>query len=85
MDTDKQWSWEGDPLSMIIYLYYHANLLDIAASKNQDAMNFVDDVNIYAEGNTFEEAYDSLRDMLLKINGAEDKVCWSVLLKDKSP
>lgn len=44
---------------MILYFYYNADLLDIT-SKNQITVTFVDDVNIYAKGNMFKEAYDSL-------------------------
>ena len=45
---------------MTLYLYYNADLLDISTSKNQVTVTFLDDANIYAKGNTFEEAYDSL-------------------------
>lgn len=63
---------QGDPLSMILYLYYNTDLLDTATTKNQTAVTFVDDANLYAEGSTYEEAYNSISDMLIKLGGARD-------------
>jgi ribonuclease HI len=63
---------QGDPISMILYLYYNADLVDVASAKGQSAVAFVDDANLYAEGNTYEEAYKSLSDMLLKPGGAKE-------------
>ena len=55
---------QGDPLSMILYLFYNADLVDVVSEKGQAAVAFVDDANLYAEGNIYEEAYDSLCEML---------------------
>lgn len=63
---------QGDPLSMILYLFYNADLLDVVTSKSQTAVAYVDDANLYVEGKTYEEAYKSLGDMLLKQGGARD-------------
>jgi hypothetical protein len=63
---------QGDPLSMILYLFYNADLIDIASEKGQAAVAFVDDANLFAEGDTYDEAYDSLKRMLLKPGGAKD-------------
>jgi hypothetical protein len=63
---------QGDPISMILYLYYNADLVDVATAKGQSAVAFVDDANLYAEGDTYEEAYNSLSDMLLKPGGAKE-------------
>lgn len=60
---------QGDPLSMILHLFYNADLLDTTTSRDQSAVTFVDDANLYAEGNTFEEAYSSLDTMLTKQGG----------------
>jgi hypothetical protein len=57
---------------MILYLFYNTDLLDIPTEKGQAAVAFVDDTNLYAEGDTYEEAYDSLRDMMLKLGGAKE-------------
>lgn len=53
---------QGDPLSMILYLYYNTNLLDTATLKNQTAVTFVDNANLYMEGNTYEEVYSSINE-----------------------
>ena len=57
---------QGDPLSMILYLYYNADILDIPTRRGQATVAFIDDANLYAEGDTYKEEYDSLREMLLK-------------------
>ena len=63
---------QGDPLSMILYLFYNADLVDVVSGKGQAAVAFVDDANLYVEGNNYEEAYDSLCEMLLKTGGAKE-------------
>jgi Reverse transcriptase (RNA-dependent DNA polymerase) len=63
---------QGDPLSMILYLFYNADLLDVPTRKGQTAVAFVDDANLYAEGDTYEEVYQSLQEMLMKFNGAKE-------------
>lgn len=60
---------------MILYLYYNADLLDVATSKNQLVVSYVDDANLYAEGDTYEEAYNSISDMLTKQGGAGE---WAI-------
>ena len=63
---------QGDPLSMILYLFYNADLLEVATGEGQAAVAYVDDTNLYAEGDTYEEAYRSIREMLLKEGGAKE-------------
>jgi len=60
---------QGNPLSMILYLFYNADLLDIVKGKGQAVVAVVDDANLYAEGKTFEEAYRSILHMLKKPKG----------------
>ena len=44
---------QGDPLSMLLYLFYNADL--IASPKKGEAMiAYVDDASYYAEGTNFE-------------------------------
>ncbi|KDQ50025.1 hypothetical protein JAAARDRAFT_115077, partial [Jaapia argillacea MUCL 33604] len=45
---------QGDPISMIIFLFYNADLLDITQG-NGEAVAFVDDAAIYVEGCNFQE------------------------------
>src|SRR6266481_9435047 len=53
---------QGDPLSMILYLFYNADLLtDI--NKAEAKIAYVDDANFYAEVTDFEDAYVRLKDM----------------------
>ena len=63
---------QGDPLSMILYLFYNADLLEVATGKGQAAVAYVDDANLYVEGDTYKEAYRSIREMLLKEGGAKE-------------
>ncbi|KAI0046410.1 hypothetical protein FA95DRAFT_1451696, partial [Auriscalpium vulgare] len=39
---------QGDPLSMALYLYYNAGILDIPRGRDEAAMAFVDDAIIFA-------------------------------------
>lgn len=66
---------QGDPLSMILYLYYNADLLDVVSSRHQSAVTYVDDANLYAEGNSYDKAYKNLNEMLLKQHSARE---WTV-------
>ena len=64
---------QGDPLSMLLYLFYNADL--IASPKKEEAMiAYVDDTSYYTEGSNFEEAYNRLRDMMHRDQGSYD---WS--------
>ena len=59
---------QGDPLSMLLYLFYNTDL--IASPKKGEAMiAYVDDASYYAEGTNFEEAYDRLHDMMNRDQG----------------
>ena len=59
---------QGDPLSMILYLFYNADLID-DVKKGELKITYVDDVNFYAEGADFEEAYAKLCDMMSREGG----------------
>ena len=64
---------QGDPLLMLLYLFYNAEL--IAVPKKEEAMIvYVDDASFYAEGTNFTEAYDRLHDMM---NRAQGSYNWS--------
>ena len=65
---------QGDPLSMIIYQYYNADLLDIPSNKDKDAMAFVDDSFMLAVADNFEEAHEMLADMMGREGGVAE---WS--------
>jgi hypothetical protein len=55
---------QGDPLSMVLYQFYNANLLDILKGKNEDALAYVDDTIMVATTATFTEAHVSLASMM---------------------
>ena len=66
---------QGDPLSMLLYLFYNADL--IMAPKKEEAMiTYVDDTSYYVEGVDFGEVYDKLCDMMNRAQGGYD---WSNL------
>ena len=55
---------QGNPLSMLLYLFYNADLITVP--KKEEAMiAYIDDASYYAEGVDFKEVYDRLRDMPL--------------------
>ena len=65
---------QGDPLSMMLYQYYNADLLDIPANTNETAAAYVDDAILVATASTFPEAHNILKDMMIRPGGAID---WS--------
>ena len=65
---------QGDPISMILYLFYNADLLEIAKRKKEITLGFIDDAALAALGRTMEETNRKLRRMIIKQHGA---YCWS--------
>ena len=63
---------QGCPLSMLFYAFYNAGLLEISPPNAHDEsqFSFVDDVALLAIGNSFEETYAKLTDMMNRANGA---------------
>ena len=60
---------------MILYLFYNADLID-DVKKGELKIVYVDDVNFYAEGANFEEAYAKLCDMMSKEGGGQEWSQW---------
>ena len=60
---------QGDPLSMGLYQFYNADLLDIPIEPNQLAIAYVDDAILYASGDNFEETHRILTNLMTKENG----------------
>jgi len=48
---------QGDPLSMVLYQYYNADLLDIPDCKGESAVAYVDDAFMLASGKNFQSAH----------------------------
>jgi hypothetical protein len=65
---------QGDPISMIIYLFYNADLLRVARGPNEMAVGYVDDTAFLAEGSSFLETHAILKRMMNRSGGAFD---WS--------
>jgi hypothetical protein len=65
---------QGDPLSMVLYQFYNADLLDIPSRKNEDALAYMDDTILVATMETFTEAHMMLADMMTREGGASE---WS--------
>jgi ribonuclease HI len=65
---------QGDPMSMALYQFYNADLLDIPNAKHESAIAYVDDVLLIATAVNFEEAHQTLASMMTRQNGV---INWS--------
>ena len=65
---------QGDPLSMVMYQYYNADLLDIPRENSEGAIAYVDDTLLLATAEHFEEAHDKLASMMDREGGVTE---WS--------
>ena len=55
---------QGCPLSIILYAYYNADLIDIVKGKCELSTGFVDDCTFVAVVDTLDSVYHILRDMM---------------------
>ena len=60
---------QGDPLSMILYIIYSSDLVDMAKGKQELALAFVDDMAFIAIGKTFQDTHKILNEMLERRGG----------------
>jgi hypothetical protein len=61
---------QGDPLSMLLYILYNADLLDLPDHPTEeDALGYVDDIAIIATGTDLIETNNRLVDMMTKDGG----------------
>ena len=51
---------QGDPLSMLLYIVYNADLLEITENPGEDSLGYMDDALVIAEGNNLEEMVEIL-------------------------
>ena len=65
---------QGDPLSMALYQFYNADLLDIPQSHTESAIAYVDDALLLAVADNFENAHQTLANMMTRTNGV---IKWS--------
>ena len=67
---------QRDPLSMIIYIIYNADLIDISQGHpNKLILAFVDDTILVVVGKTIEVTHHTLQDMLECTGGGFDWSC----------
>ena len=55
---------QGDPMSMIVYLFYNADILEVPRTKNELAVAYVDDTALLVEGPSFDETHATLKRMM---------------------
>ncbi len=65
---------QGDPLSMVLYQYYNADILDIPSGPEESAAAYVDDAILIATASDFTESHRILADMMTRPGGAVE---WS--------
>ena len=58
---------QGDPLSMVLYQFYNADILDVPNHANESAIAYVDDALILATAKDFNETHEILTDMIVRI------------------
>lgn len=60
---------QGDPLSMALYQFYNADILEIPSAPNELAEAYVDDAILIATAKTFEAAHAQLAEMMTRPGG----------------
>ena len=61
---------QGDPLSMILYILYNADLLEITGDEeHEDSLGYVDDIALIVIGENVEETNRRLQHMMTKEDG----------------
>ena len=60
---------QGDPLSMLLYIIYDSDLIDISKGKGELTLAFVDDTVFIAIADSFTETHNILKDMLERPGG----------------
>ena len=65
---------QGDPLSMALYQFYNADILDILQSKTESAIAYIDDALLLAIASNFVEAHRQLAQMVTREGGVAN---WS--------
>src|SRR5258708_30291088 len=67
---------QGDPLSMVLYQFYNADILDIPSQSGESAIAYVDDALILAMAPNFERTHHILSDMMNREGGIYE---WSLM------
>ena len=61
---------QGDHLSMLLYLFYNADMLDIAQGRQEVCLGCVDDMALVAAAGMFQGAHRILGKMMAKSQGS---------------
>ena len=61
---------QGDPLSMLLYIIYNTDLLEITDDETtEDTIGYVDNIALLATGNDFKETTIQLKQLMTKEDG----------------
>ncbi|KAH7886532.1 hypothetical protein F5I97DRAFT_1789325, partial [Phlebopus sp. FC_14] len=62
---------QEDPLSMVLYIIYNSDLVDITCNmlKKEKTLAFVDNTALIAIGKTFMDTHHTLNNMMTRDNG----------------
>ena len=60
---------QGDPLSMILYLYSNVNLLDMDEGQKELALGYVDDMGLVSTMDTFSQTHAAVENMMERRGG----------------
>lgn len=64
---------QGDPLSIMLYTFYNAGLLEVAEpKKNELSIGYINDINLLKAAKTFVTANEGLKDMMVWPKGAKE-------------
>jgi len=66
---------QGDPLSMLLYLFYNADLFDLARNSKEDATGYADDFSLLATGKSFSVCHRKIAKIMSRQGGATE---WSL-------
>jgi len=61
---------QGDPLSMILYIIYNADLIEIAEGNDKESIGYVDDAMAIAIGNDFHKTTTKIENIMSREGGA---------------
>src|SRR5258708_23428351 len=67
---------QGDPLSMVLYQFYNADILDIPSQSEESTVAYVDDALILATAPNFEGTHQIIADMMIRDGGVYE---WSLM------
>ena len=60
----------GDPLSVLLYLYYNLDILEVPMGHNEMGLGYVDDMALVAVAKDFTQAHRRLKQMMTQTGGA---------------